>query len=88
MVGGTGGRRAERRGFFRRRAILPIGFVTTRFVVAPNETEAARVAIEVVRPEADPLTLADAPWTLTTTEVEPVDDAEVQSVRGFTFYRE
>jgi len=33
-------------------------------------------------------TLADAPWTLTTTKIEQVDDAEVRSVQGFTFYPE
>jgi hypothetical protein len=88
LVNGSGGLRRQRRGIFRRVAILPFGFVTTRFVVAPNATVAASKAIALVSPDADPWTLAEAPWTLTATEIEQVDDAAVRSVRGFTFYPE
>jgi hypothetical protein len=87
LVQGTGGLRKERRGIFRRVAILPFGLFTTRFVVAPNETVAAEKAIDLVRPDAAPWTLAEAPWTLTATEVEQVDDADVRDVQGFSFYR-
>ena len=88
LVQGTGGLQKKRRGIFRRVAIVPSGFFTTRFVVAPNETVAAEKAIDLVRPDAAACTLAEAPWTLTATEIEQVEDTEVRSVQGFVFYPE
>jgi hypothetical protein len=84
-INGEGGLGRERKGWFGRTEFRPIGFFTTRFVMAPDEQSAAQKALTLVRKDADPLTEPHAPWTLTAVSVEQVAETLVQEVRGFTF---
>ena len=85
---GTGGMRYKRQGIFRKSSPRPFGFYTTRFVSASTPEEAGELATELVRPDAEPLTLAECPWKIVVDAVEEIEGEMPSQVRGFTFFPE
>jgi len=63
-----------------------MGFYTTRFVTADNETEAIEKVMTLVRTDANPLTQPDAPWKIELAGLDEVDASMMRDVHGFTFF--
>jgi hypothetical protein len=74
-------------------AKLPLGFYTSRVVVA-SDREAALVRVnELIRSELEETLLKDSPTTLVSLEAEEIQEIELEegtvlNRRGFTFYGE
>jgi len=88
LINGSGGRSRTRTWFLGRATVRPFGFYTSRYVTADDEVAAADRALRLVKADAEPLTLPDAPWTLSVVEIELADESEVRPVRGFSFFPE
>jgi hypothetical protein len=57
-------------------------------VTAVDEAAAAEQALQLVKADANVLTLPEAPWTLSVVEIELADESDVRPVRGFSFFPE